>query len=62
MVASVTARGDESDGHRTVPDPADSIGRWRTDLSPELQSACEEALGPALRSFGYEEEVAHGHR
>ncbi len=62
MVASVTARGDESDGHRTVRDPADSIGRWRTDLSPDLQSACEEALGPALRSFGYEEEVAHGHR
>jgi len=62
MVASITARGDESDGHRTVADPADSIGRWRSDLSPGLQNACEEALGPALRAFGYEREVAHGHR
>jgi hypothetical protein len=62
MVAAVTARGDQSDGHRTVADPAESIGRWRTDLSPELQQACEEALGPSLRAFGYEQEVVHGHR
>jgi hypothetical protein len=57
MTASVTRRGDMSDGHRTVSDPAESIGRWRTDLSAELQEAAEAALGDALREFGYEEAV-----
>ena len=30
-----------------------SIGRWRRELTPEEQRACEEAFGPALEAFGY---------
>jgi len=40
--------------HRTVSDPAASIGRWRRDLSEELQLVCAEALDPVLGQFGYE--------
>ena len=40
--------------HRTTPDPAASIGRWRRDLSEELQEACERTLRDELRLFGYE--------
>jgi len=61
MAASVTRRDGESDQHRTVADPAESIGRWRTDLSAELQQAAEATLGEALREFGYEEATS-GHR
>ncbi len=39
--------------HRTSTDPAASIGRWRRDLSPELQAACEEAFADLLPEFGY---------
>jgi hypothetical protein len=54
MVKSLMERAPEAEGHRTVPDPSASIGRWRTDLSAELQEACESALAPALAAFGYE--------
>jgi hypothetical protein len=37
----------------TGADPRESIGRWRRDLIPELQEACDKALGFALREFGY---------
>jgi hypothetical protein len=40
-------------GHRTSSDPTASIGRWRRDLSPELQQACEEAFADLLPEFGY---------
>jgi Sulfotransferase domain len=43
------------DQHRTVSDPARSIGRWRNDLPAELADVCNEALGPILAEFGYEE-------
>jgi hypothetical protein len=39
--------------HRTSASARESIGRWKTDLSPSLQRACSEALGEALESFGY---------
>jgi Sulfotransferase family len=40
--------------HRTTEDPAASIGRWREDLSSEVQAACNDALGFGLAAFGYE--------
>jgi Sulfotransferase family len=58
MAATVTDRAPESDGHRTMQDPSRSIGRWREDLSEELQAACETAFAEALRIFGYETSVA----
>jgi hypothetical protein len=54
MLQTLTDRAPQSEGHRTVADPAASIGRWRTDLNPELQQVCEQTFGPALRAFGYE--------
>ncbi|HZO59267.1 MAG TPA: sulfotransferase domain-containing protein [Solirubrobacterales bacterium] len=40
--------------HMTSAGDAGSIGRWRDDLSPELQEACREAFGEALAALGYE--------
>jgi hypothetical protein len=54
MLASMLERDSGSEGHRTVADPAESIGRWRHDLSDEVAAACAEALGPSLETFGYE--------
>ena len=54
MLAGLQSRDGGSEGHRTVPDPRESIGRWRHDLSEEVAAACAEALGPSLETFGYE--------
>jgi Sulfotransferase family len=40
--------------HMTAGKPAASIGRWRRDLSEELQLVCQEALDPVLAQLGYE--------
>ena len=40
--------------HPTSDSPQASIGRWRTDLGPDLRAACEGAFGSALERFGYE--------
>lgn len=40
--------------HRTSATPAESVGRWRHDLSREQIDACEMAFGPIMREFGYE--------
>ncbi len=39
--------------HRTTPDPAASIGRWKREMSPEMQALCNDLLGEILREFGY---------
>jgi len=39
--------------HRTSRGPAESVGRWRTELGSELQLACNDAFGDSLRLFGY---------
>ena len=41
------------DQHRTVSDPAQTIGRWRRDLPPGLARQCNEILAPVLDAFGY---------
>jgi hypothetical protein len=40
--------------HPTSASAGSSIGRWRTELGPELSAACAQAFGPALELFGYE--------
>lgn len=40
--------------HRTAPSAAESVGRWRRDLKPELLEACEDAFADALDQFGYD--------
>jgi hypothetical protein len=39
--------------HGTAPDAKTSIGRARSDLSPDLAAACERSFGEALEAFGY---------
>jgi hypothetical protein len=51
---NATSRGHS---HPTSSTPAKSIARWRTDLEPSLQAACEEAFGRALEVFGYDEDL-----
>lgn len=40
--------------HRTVADPAATVGRWRTDLAPDVIEAANVQLAPVLQEFGYE--------
>jgi hypothetical protein len=54
MLRSVDDRAQLSATHRTAQTPDESIGRWRRDLAPELVEACEQALGFAYETFGYE--------
>ena len=39
--------------HRTTASPAASVGRWKSDLSPELRAACRTHLDPLLKALGY---------
>ena len=45
------------DGHKTVSDPARTIGRWRRDLPADLAAECNEILAPVLAEFGYTAEL-----
>lgn len=57
VVAGVVARASEETegmrGHRTAPDAAASVGRWRRDMPPKLQEVAEAALADALLEYGY---------
>ncbi|WP_448563764.1 sulfotransferase family protein [Trichothermofontia sp.] len=39
--------------HRTSESVPASIGRWQTDLTPDLQDLCHEVLAEPLQAFGY---------
>ena len=58
MVAALEARDEETEFHRTTPDPRASIGRWKKDLGDGARRACEEALAGELKTFGYALEEA----
>jgi sulfotransferase family protein len=45
--------GNMHGAHITSPTAMGSVGRWQRDLTPDLQRACEEALGEGLEAFGY---------
>ncbi|MCC2617229.1 sulfotransferase [Aestuariibacter halophilus] len=57
-VASVIAAANETnssmDAHKTTKNPADSIGRWKKDMSEEMKAACKREMGHILGAFGYE--------
>jgi hypothetical protein len=53
MLDEATRPGELLDAHRTVSDPAQTIGRWRRDLPPALAEECNEILAPVLAEFGY---------
>ena len=52
MVAVVQAEPGRA-GQATTTGVEASIGRWRRELTPEEQRACQEAFGSALEAFGY---------
>jgi hypothetical protein len=54
MIERASQPTPELDRHQTSDDPERSIGRWRTDLAPDLQEVCREELGGTLEAFGYE--------
>lgn len=54
MVDQLSEEVPELSEHRTTESPQHSIGRWRTDLEPEVREACDRAFGDALALFGYE--------
>jgi hypothetical protein len=41
------------DVHGTSTSPEASIGRWKSDLSSELQKSCEAIFGAFMSQFGY---------
>lgn len=43
------------DDHRTSQSVEKSVGRWRSELPHSLRGVCDEALGPVLAEFGYDE-------
>ena len=43
------------DHHMTAANAAASIGRWRSDLEPELAQRCDATLSPVGAEFGYAE-------
>ena len=53
IVAAAAPDSVESRTHATAVSPDTSIGRWRRDLSPELQAVTQEAFGDLLTEFGY---------
>jgi hypothetical protein len=57
LIAAAAPDAPELRGHGTAGSPAASIGRWRHDLSPEMNSAVEEMFGDLLSDFGYEVDV-----
>ena len=40
-------------GHTTSATLADTIGRWKHELSPSLKSVCNEVFDGHLKFFGY---------
>jgi hypothetical protein len=48
-----SAENPEMKQHLTSSDVSTSLGRWRSSLSPELQSAANAAFGDVLHQFGY---------
>jgi hypothetical protein len=58
LIAAAAPDAPELRGHGTAGSPEASIGRWRTDLAPELRVAVEETFGDLLQEFGYEVDAA----
>lgn len=51
---------DSQKSHKTSQEAQASIGRWRVDLAPPLQSAFEESLSHVLAGFGYSPGASRG--
>lgn len=54
VIASANKGNKSMDAHKTTKNPAESIGRWKKDMSDEMQQACKREMGDILGAFGYE--------
>jgi hypothetical protein len=54
MLERASAENPEMRQHITSGDVAQSLGRWKTSLSPELQVVANDAFGDVLQQFGYD--------
>lgn len=57
ILQKASKRNAEMTDHITSSTVDASLGRWKKDLSPELQRLCNEAFKPALEAFGYSVET-----
>jgi len=57
ILGKASLRNAEMTDHITSSTVDASLGRWKKDLSPELQRLCNEAFKPALEAFGYSVET-----
>jgi Sulfotransferase family len=53
MVDGASEETDELRRHRTSSGPEASIGRWRREFDPPIQTACRESFDDILEEFGY---------
>jgi hypothetical protein len=53
MLQRASAENPEMKQHITSSDVSTSLGRWRTSLSPQLQSVANSTFGDVLEQFGY---------
>ena len=53
MLAGLSQDVPELREHHTSESPQSSIGRWQSDLDPEVAATAERVFGPALALFGY---------
>jgi hypothetical protein len=54
MIARASAENPEMSRHLTSSDVSTSLGRWKSSLSPELQSVASNTFGDVLQQFGYQ--------
>ena len=54
MIDRASAENPEMKRHLTSSDVSTSLGRWKSSLSPELQTVANSAFGDVLQQFGYQ--------
>jgi hypothetical protein len=54
MLERASAENPEMQRHLTSSDVSTSLGRWKSSLTPELQSVANNAFGDVLQQFGYQ--------
>ena len=54
MLERASAENPEMKQHLTSQDVSNSLGRWKSSLTPELQAVANDAFGDVLQQFGYQ--------
>lgn len=54
MLERASAENPDMKQHLTSSDVSTSLGRWRSSLTPELQTVANAAFGDVLQQFGYQ--------